>query len=227
MSRATPSAPQPASLPSPAVRTTVSLLLFMHLFAITVAIVAYPQPSMIETRLKQTLDPYLQPLNFDLSQAVYASGRLQLTHAAPTDVDYAIEVDAKQKDGTKLQPALVIPQPDLWPPQRRRRDQALANATGALIGNEAVADDLEALLPKAIASSVLAANGGTAGAIRVKAHYLLAIESRDSTSAKLSDPFDPSRYSNAFDAQVLVSRGRVDLLKASAAGEAAPVTKGK
>jgi type IV secretory pathway protease TraF len=46
-----------------------------------------------------------------------------------------------------------------------------------------------------------------------------------STNSEVRDPFDSRYYSTVFDAQVLVSGGRVDLMKSNPAGEVAPVEK--
>lgn len=209
-----------AQLPPQGVRTTISLLLFMHLFGLTIGLAAYASPSSLQTRLKSFFGTYLQTLNFDF----YNSARLYLTHASPTDIDFSIEVSSKNAQGETE--TLTIPPAGLFPAQRTQRYQALANAAGNLATGEQIDEEMAAVLPKSIAASLLARQGATSGTVRVKAHYLMAIEDFESTTIARRDPFDPSRYTTSYEAQVLVRPDGVDLLKTSAAGEVAPVDKG-
>ena len=54
---------------------------------------------------------------------------------------------------------------------------------------------------------------------------LMSMENVRSTSSADRDPFDPRRYETLFDAQLILSGGKVLLLKSAAAGEVAPAEK--
>ncbi|HEX4143014.1 MAG TPA: hypothetical protein VHY91_05650 [Pirellulales bacterium] len=198
----------------------MSLLLFVHLFAVVIALASYTAPSALQERLRILLAPYLATLNFDLNPNRYPTGRFYLTHDLPVDVDAVIRVDATLPDGTEH--SLTIPEPGLWPPERRRHYQALANAASTLVED----DDYQAVLPKAIAGAVLRSWGASTGTVRVERHLPLQLEEAQSGDANRANPFGSSRYSTIYEAKVLVSpSGQVDLAKKVAAGEVAPVDK--
>jgi hypothetical protein len=209
-----------SSAPSAEVRGLISFLLFIHLFVVVMGLAAYVQPSPLEERLRDLFAPYLVALNFDLKSTAYPTGRFYLTHDRETDVDAVIRIEAKLSDGTEQ--SLTIPEPGLWPPERRRHYQALANAAETLAENE----DLQAALPRTIAGAVLRSWGAKTGDVRIDRHLPLGRADVESSDPKRHDPFDASRYSTVYDAHVLLSAGgQVDLIKKVAAGETAPVDK--
>ncbi len=219
-STGTTSSPADAELPSPEVRGLIGLFLFIHLFAVTVALTAYAFPSALQTRLMQVLGPYSATLNFDLAPNSYPSGRFYLTHAEASDVDFVLEVEGTLPDGAVETTA--VPMARLWPGERRRY-QALANAAGAMASGE----DVEPMLLGSIAGSILKQWGASRGLVRVKAHTLLSIEVAGAGDLKARNPFDPRYYATVYEAHVLLSpSGQVDLVRKSAAGEVAPVEKG-
>jgi hypothetical protein len=208
------------TLPSAEVRGLVSLVLFIHLFAVVIALAAYARPSTLQERLRTLLSPYLATLNFDLNPNEYPTGRFYLTHDLPVDVDAVIQVDATLPDGEER--SITIPEPGLWPPERRRHYQALANAANTLVES----DDYQAVLPKAIAGALLSSWGATTGTVRIERHLPIQMVDVGSHDAGKSDPFSPSHYSTVYEARVLVSPGgQIDLVKKAAAGEVAPVDK--
>jgi hypothetical protein len=204
--------PGQAPLPSSDVRGWVSLALFIHLFAVAIALASYGNPSTIQERLRTVMGPYLATLNFDLNPNAYPTGRFYLTHDLPTDYNAVIHVDAKLPDGSER--SITIPEAGLWPPERRRHYQALANSASTLVES----DDYQATLPKSIAGAILRAWGASAGNV--------SIERNGRGEGPRSDPFEPLRHRTEYEAHVLVSRsGQVDLVKKVAAGETAPVDK--
>ena len=213
-----------APLPAQGVRTTISLLLFMHLFGLVLGLTAYASPSSLQMKLKVVFGAYLQTLNFDF----YNSARLYLTHASPTDIDFTVEVTSKGADGQVA--TLTLPPADLFPPQRTRRYQSLANAAGSLATppqpGEPIDEEMAAVLPKSIAASLLARQGATSGTVKIRAHYLVSVDDFESDVIARRDPFDAMRYATSYEAQVLLRPDGVDLLKTAAAGEVAPVEKG-
>jgi hypothetical protein len=184
-----------------------------------IGLTAYASPSSLQTRLKSFFGMYLQNLNFDF----YNSARLYLTHALPSDIDYTVEVSSTSATGEVA--TLTLPPADLFPPQRTRRYQSLVNAAGTLVTGEQIDEEMGAVLPKAIAASLLVRQGATSGTVRVRAHYLMPIEDFESAEIARRDPFNPMRYATSYEAQVLLRPDGVDLLKTSAAGEVAPVEK--
>lgn len=163
--------PPPSSSP---VRTLVSLLIFIHLFGVSLALLSYTAASPIEQRVLEIL-PYLKVLDIDPIHTYPSLARWHLTHSMPTDVDFFVEVTAVMSDGATQ--TVTIPPAGIWPAQRLRRYQSLANVMGTLIENE----DLESLLPKAIGGSILRQAGSKRGTIRIVAHDLPSME--DFTSA--------------------------------------------
>lgn len=210
----------PPPLPSPEVRGWVSLFLFIHLFCVAVALASYTAPSALQERLRTVLAPYVATLNFDLNPNAYPTGRFYLTHDLPVDVDAVIHVDAKLSDGEER--SITIPEPGLWPLERRRHYQALANAASTLVEN----DEYQAVLPKTIAGAILRAWGATGGTVRIERHLPLQMEEVAASDSSKSNPFGATHYSTVYEARVLVSpTGQIDLIKKVAAGEVAPVDK--
>ncbi len=162
-----PGDPTAPSAPSAEVRGLVSFVLFVHLFLVAIALTAYTSPSSLQERLRDLFAPYLVTLNFDLNPNAYPMGRFYLTHERETDVDATIHIDARLPDGSER--SLTIPEPGLWPGERRRRYQALANAAETLVES----DEMQAALPRAIAGSVLREWGATGGEVRIERHLLL------------------------------------------------------
>jgi hypothetical protein len=207
-----------AELPSAEVRGFIGLALFIHLFAVAVALTSYTFPSPLQERLRQVFGPYIGTLNFDLQPNVYPSGRFYLTHGLESDVDFVVEVLVEGASEP-----VTVPLAGLWPGERRRRYQALANAAGALASGE----EPEPMLLRSIAGSILKQSGASRGSVRALAHKLLPIEAIGATDPAARDPFSPAYYNTVYEAYVLVSStGQVDLLKKSAAGEVAPVERG-
>jgi hypothetical protein len=210
----------PPAPPSANVRSLVSLGLFIHLFCVAIALAAYTDPSELQERVRTFLAPYLSVMNFDLNPNAYPSGRFYLTHELPVDVDAVIHVDATLPDGSER--SIAIPESGLWPPERRRHFQALANAANTLVENE----DLQAALPRAIAGSLLRSWGATSGNVSIQRHIPLQRTEIGSSDPNASDPFSSRHFSTAYAARVLISpSGQVDLVKKVAAVETAPVDK--
>ncbi len=113
----------PASRLSDGVRTFISLLLFVHLFALGLVFFSNFEggdwDSEMLRRMKIVVRPYLYPLWLDRPY------HFHLTYAEPLDFDHYIEVALTEKDSTE--PSLVrLPDDDLGVGQRRQRYQRLA-----------------------------------------------------------------------------------------------------
>ncbi|HTU25903.1 MAG TPA: hypothetical protein VMF30_10930 [Pirellulales bacterium] len=217
---ATSNVPAPQA-PSTEIRGLVSLLLFIHLFVVAIGLVSYTAPSALEEELRKFFAPYLATLNFDLNPNAYPTGRFYMTHDLPVDVDAQIHVDATLPSGEER--SITIPEPGLWPPERRRHYQAMANAASTLVGGD---EEYQPVLPRSIAGSILRSWGAARGTVRIDRHLPLQIQEAESGDPERSDPFGRNRYSPVYEAQVLVSpSGQVDISKKIAAGEAAPVDR--
>ena len=219
---ATPSpSPQPPQLPSETVRGFVSLLIFVHLLALIVALASYTRASVFQQQLLTAFRPYVRTLNFDLAHVFPSSARLHLTHAGPGDVDFRISGKAKLPSGEFSD--WQLPRPGLFPPIRGTRDQTLANVVGGLLESEQ--EERETMLPRALAAAELRRAGAKSGTVTVTAHYLLEIDDLNSPETQLRDPFNANYFRSVFDASVIArSAGGVDLLKSVGKGEVAPVT---
>jgi hypothetical protein len=213
--------PQPPQLQwSPETRTWVSLLLFAHLFALCVAVTTYTRPSLLQERLHELFEPYLRNLHLTAFPVSYPFARYHLTHAGPGDIDFSVEVDVDEPDGSTK--TVTIPAA-LQPLVRFRRYQALANAAGALASDEFGDDAGASILPKAIAASVLKRHEAGGGIVRIRAHGLPELEDM----ANLATLAQAARenVSNAYEAQVIVGPTGVELLRKSTTLEVAPVER--
>jgi hypothetical protein len=199
-------------------RSWVSLLLFMHLFAVGVAVTTYTRPSGLQENLHRLFDPYLRTLHMTAFPVSYPFARYHLTHAMPSDVDFICEVDVAAADGTPEK--VTIPPAGLKPLIRYRRYQALANAVGTLAQPEGD-EEFSGILPKAIAGAILKQRGATQGVIRVRAHYLPELSALGQSEQARRRALE--NYADIYEAQVLVSDGSVELLKKSNKLESAPV----
>lgn len=217
-----PEKPAKASAPaalqwSPEVRSLVSLLLFVHVFIVFVAVTTYTRPSDLQQRLHQLFAPYLRMFHLTAYPVSYPFARYHLTHALPTDVDFTCEVEFEANGQAQT---VTIPQRPLWPLIRSRRYQALANATGTLADEEGD-EDLGGILPRAIAASVLRSYGATQGTFRCRAHYLPQLEQMPEVAAGKREALE--NYRVTYEAQVIAQGGVVELLKKSRTLEVAPV----
>jgi hypothetical protein len=202
---------------SPETRTWVSLLLFAHLFAVFVAVTTYTRPSLLQDRLHGVFAPYLRILHLTALPVSYPFARFHLTHAGPVDVDFSVEVDVQNPDGST--DTLIIP-PAVQPLVRFRRYQALANAAGALASDE-LGEANASILPRAIAGSVLAREGAGGGVLRIRGHGLADLE--DMASLEAVAQAARENVTDVYEAQIIVSPVGIELLKKSTTLETAPV----
>jgi hypothetical protein len=213
-----PNDPPPRITWSPEARSAASLVIFMHLFALVVAVTTYTQPSVLQQRLHELFSPYLRTLHLTAYPVNYPFARYHLTHALPTDVDYSVQVDLKGADGQAE--TVAVPASGLQPWVRYRRYQALANATGTLADEEAN-EDFSGILPRAVAGAILRSRGATQGLVRCRAHYLPELEAMAEVAAGRREPLE--NFSNTYEAQVFLSGDSIELLKKSRTLDVAPV----
>lgn len=208
---ATPAPPTP---PNESVRGIVSFLLFLHLFALAVAISSHWSASPLELALRNVpgLRPYTQLLALDQPYVEL----YHLTYGMPIDTDHALIAELRMPDRSTL--TVSVPPDGVWPAERYARYARLATGVAEYAENEAAAS----LLPQAVAAHLLARHGATGGVIRCRRHYLQSPESVQSPRPVDHDPYNDAWYSVEYEAQILVSGGQVQLLKTESARDVAP-----
>ena len=148
----------PAPTWSPETRTWVSLLLFVHLFAVVVAVTTLHAA-------QRAAGATARPVRAVLAESAPDGPADQLSvrpfpsdaRRTDTDVDFRSRSTSQRADGSTE--ACHCPSRPLQPLVRLRRYQALANATGTLASGE-MGDAAASILPKAIAASVLRQRDG-------------------------------------------------------------------
>jgi len=206
------------ALPSQGARTAISFLLFLHLFALAVAVLSNRPASGLLQGLRRVpaVTEYLQLLNMDLSY------RFHLMLVDDLDMDFFIEADLQTPEGERRQ--VVLPAPDLKPGIRYRRQERLAwqVASQTLLARSGASPG-DGLVPQAIATTLLAENGAIGGVIRCRGHLLQSPDQAASLDPAVRDPYAPRFYRTVYEANVRISDGEVLLVRTGERGETAPV----
>lgn len=215
----TSSAVESPALPGQITRTVVSFLLFLHFFALAVAVLSNWSPSPLSLGLRKVpcLRAYLQFLDLDQSYI----GLFNLHDGLPEDTDAFVEVDLKFKDGTDEH--VVVPDSNIWPRQRRQHYARVAETAADLSENE----DLQSVVPQAVAAYLVRkaeAEGKKvrSGDVRVRRLLLQPMEAVASSLPAERDPYSDTYYRKLYEARVLLAGGQVQLLKVEEARDVAP-----
>ncbi len=220
--------PAAGSLSSGA-RTTISLLLFVHLFALGVAILSntspVPDPGErslpdLKRQLRQVpgVVPYLQVLNMDygyIGGDRYQGADYQLTHYTPWDLAYRMELSLKLPDGSETM--VTIPNESLQPRLRRLHYQMLASRAARLEGY----DGPDAQIPLAVATHYVRRFGATGGRLRCVAEFERTMEELSDVNPAAKQELPPLVPRTSLDFFVLVAGEQVSLLKAESTRDAA------
>jgi hypothetical protein len=220
MAQVTPAQPSGNDLPPESIRTWISLLLFIHLFMVVVAILAYPSPSTLEQRLCSTLAPYLRTFNFNLNHGEYNTSKLHLTHAQDHDIDFKITATTKLPDGK--QDVLVIPDPNLGRGLRYSRQLAFANVAGSLAKNE----QYEAVLPKAVGASLMLQAGTKNASVMITERRLPTIEDMTAGDEQRRNLNSGNYLRRTYQGNVFRVGPKIEIIKQAATGDVAPATRG-
>jgi hypothetical protein len=206
-------------LPTQGVRTFVSFLLFVHLFAVFTAIFSNEPASSLTRALARVTRPYLQVLAMDVPY------RFHLTQGDDFDVDYVIEVDRKLPDGS-LERIASLPNSTIEPGLRYRRYGLLAQVLANQVQQAEFSGDnsLKGIVPRAVADWIFAQTGTTDDrlVIRCRGHRPLMREDLESSDPARRDPHNPRQYFTKYEAEAWLSAGQVQLVEAAAAAESAP-----
>ena len=212
--------PGPAAqpeMPADWVRTLVSFVIFLHLFALAVAVLSNWNPSDLALRLRRVplVKPYIEYLGFDQSYVPLYG----FTFGMEEDTDSTIEVTLKFKDGSEN--TWTLPDAGLWPRQRRRHDARLVETAADVTGEDY--RDYQSIVPQAIAAHFVARHPtATGGVIRCLRQVQQPMEAIDSSDPAERDPHDKRWSRQLYEARILVSRGGVKLIKSESAAEVAP-----
>ncbi|HWB14070.1 MAG TPA: hypothetical protein VG826_32890 [Pirellulales bacterium] len=204
-------------VPADWVRTLVSFLIFLHLFALCVAVLSNWNPSDLALRLRRVplIKPYIEYLGFDQSYVPLYG----FTFGLEEDTDSTIEVVLKFKDGSES--TWTLPDAGLWPRERRRHDARLVETAADVMPEDY--RDYQSIVPQAIAAHFVARHPNVkSGVIRCVRQLQQPMESLASSNPAERDPYDKRWSRQLYEARILVVGGSVKLMKSEAAAEVAP-----
>jgi len=208
-----------SSGPSQGVRSIVSLVLFLHLFCVFVALSTVYAPSELSLSFLRILRPYTQLLNFDLFVSY------QLTIEAPVDVDHRIEVLPARKDENDALAWRVLPDVGLRGGERRLRYERLGELMDLFDGQGG--ENQVALMSASVGTYFLNHEHTRPKQIRLRRHTLVSIDAYTNQGTReLRDPNSAMYFSVVYAANAVIDDDlhRVDVVKIDAAGEVARPT---
>jgi hypothetical protein len=219
----------PSSGPSQNVRTIVSLLLFVHLFAVGMAVMTdgdfgTARAALLSNIKQQTpgLAPYLAQFCLDRGYDYH------LMNDLPLDWDHRLVATVKYANG-RADPPIVIPEPTTWPSERVQRDQQLAR-TVAVYATRASAGEAEEVDTRRKSQILEAIGGGlirqhpgaTSVALRCVYHQGISLTELDSEDTHERNPFDARYYGAAIDGNVVLDHDRPTFFENLPAAETSP-----
>jgi hypothetical protein len=236
--KSSPAAPAPTSAgdkPSDLTRNIVSLLLFVHIFCVAVALWGNFQRSSIESRLLEVLAPYLRTLNLDPDFT-----RFYLVHGSQSDDDRFFEVEIVPEDAPGGKAAdsppaseaasgkiVALPESGIRGGLARRRYFALSYVMGFYANPDVDNETVTGELAKAIGGAVLREEGATRGVVRCKHHMSQPRELRRLVAGFPADPHAPQYAVTEYEADVWFDdQGQVQVNPRIAALETAAVEQG-
>ena len=205
----------PAELPAN-VRTIISLVLFVHLFAVVLAIATNFGPlSELRGGLRVNfLMRYLQLLNMD------SAYNFHYMYGDPLDFDQMIEVELGGGESEEAR-TVQLPESGLGNGLRRRRYEQLAQSVAEQAGNE----DTEHILPGAIATHLMSEYDTSELNFRCRTHFGQSSEDAGALDPAQADPFDERYYQTMYEARIwLDDVGELQFLKSETSQSAAPAT---
>jgi hypothetical protein len=208
--------------PSDGARTVISLLLFVHLFALAVTffgnyegsdlVSAQARGSALVPRLQSVIRPYTYPLWLDWPLQNH------LTYGAAFDFDHYIEVAITPKDGTTEPEVLRLPEQSAGPGLRANRLRRLAWYVARLAADR----ERSEVLPLAIGGGILKQHDATKAQVRSFRTQPLILGETGGIDESVRATADERIY--AADVFFLPGLDRPQLNKVGEARDVAPVT---
>jgi hypothetical protein len=195
-------------------RILVSGLIIVHLFFVATAMLASHGRSRLTERILSRFAFYTELLNLDLNLdfAWY-----HLTHATEFDVDHRIEVLPKGADETANW--LVLPADTFRGSESYKRYQRLGRHF-AILAEE---DGDAGRIARSVAEHFLHAKATEPAQVRCRRHLLQDWEVMDGGTAEERDPNSETYFRVPYAADCIVlSNGRVDVIKVEERGRVAP-----
>jgi hypothetical protein len=196
-------------------RSIASLVLFIHLFCLGVALTANQAPSPLQERLLYVFRPYTQLLNFDVSFI-----RFDLTQETGDDADQRIEYLPENKDPANPADWVLLGSgargTDRW-----QRYQRLAGVMSFFAARED--DATAAVFASAIATHLHQQQGVAIDQIRVRRHLLQSPDQVRGADVAQRDPSSPNFFQEVYRAQVI--DGGAAVQKVEERGQVAPPTR--
>ncbi len=204
--------------PSEGVRSLVSFLIFVHLFALVIGVFSNEAPSQLEVALARLpgLRQYRQVLGMDLPYSFYFTRGNEL--GGELDIDYTLSATIKGADGTSE--TVELPNAAMWPHQRFHRYQALAKQLATFAGENSPEPQNLELVAQAIAGGLLRAYDAQAVEIRCRGELTPPVMEEYRPEQDTRD-----KFRDAYDVRAFLADGQVELLKKEPARDTAPPPK--
>jgi hypothetical protein len=211
-------------IPSEGIRTIVSLLLFVHMFVVVLAVLTSSDSGSAEflrdMKEKTGLDSYLTQFWLDRGYDYYLMN--------DQNWDFRLEATVHYADGHADDP-ILLPEPNLSP-ERRQRYQQLAGLVAQNIARAASPDAREidaerkSLLPQSIGGALLQQHPG-AETVGVKCifHRGISREELRSENLKDNDPFNPQYFTTSSDLSIVMDHGTPTVFENLTPLEVSPV----
>lgn len=210
--------------PSETVRSTVSLLIAIHLLCLLIILVAAQSPrgsadsNSLLQRLGRTLGVYGQNFHFE------THARLHLTHGTYDDVDHRIEYLAVGAKPTPDAEWLLL-SAGIKGTDRYQRFQRLADLLAYSVDRED--DDTAAIIAASVGKHLHSQLGIKTSHLRVRKHILQSRTDLAETNEARRNPNDLSYFRETYRAQILdLGKGDFRVQKIEERGQVAPATRG-
>ncbi|MBW3596558.1 MAG: hypothetical protein KY475_04700 [Planctomycetes bacterium] len=208
--------PSPAAAPGSAARTIVSLLLFVHLVCLFVALASNYLMSPMQIRLLNVLAPYIQFFKIQPTAPYHLTDGTEISH------DHVLEVEVTA--GPQKGEIVRLPEGGVsgWAPRQREQTLARTVAVTSYFG----AEQNTAALAKALGTRMLDLGENEEVVVRC---FRRQPQERlfDATSAATpADPSDDAYLNAVYEARVWRDQyGQVQLLKIEEREVVAPLEK--
>ena len=214
----------PSDGPAPAARTTITLLLFIYLVGLAIAIFSNPRDGLYSTlqfKLRRTpgVIALLHLLWLDNGyDYVHFTGAFNDTNEfiALQGTDYQVVVDLEWADGRTAR--RVFPDVGRWPPVRYQRYKNLCRVMASVVGDS----ERESVLPALMCEWLLRETGAHKATLDIRNHLPQGRNQAGALEASVRDPLDERYYRSLFRGVAQRSEGKFIFLKLQAVGDSVP-----